>query len=445
MIEETIRIKIEADGADKVDKALGTLDALEQKAKDLNIIPEAFKVPDFAKKLIASSAEMREHFAEAAKFAKTAQAMKPPAAESKLAALSRSEAKAAKLYEAARRNIPEAPPRMSALLAPGTYWKEFYETREILTGGKHVGYPPPSPEFPIYQFVKAAKEAKTPHVPNIALDPKYTGPYERIPGKPSPQPFTRSSLPPGLTSAILAYAGTAALGRLINEHVPGLKGSASKYFGKGELGKHFGEFALGSVPGGAYAMTRTLIDKFNPPKPFIGPRPPPEKPLKRPIPEPVDLPVTPDIRTPKFINEKPLSAAQIWKKIRHEPIARPAPAIEKLYRLEHTIPEPLASFMADVRRHLPPPSSRFVEQFNATPEAMKPPTGTYTPPPTSTPPPPGRPTPTQPPPPHPVTLRAGNTYHINIHQIADKIEAGTVDEDSLMKLLGNIVKNELPY
>jgi hypothetical protein len=40
--------------------------------------------------------------------------------------------------------------------------------------------------------------------------------------------------------------------------------------------------------------------------------------------------------------------------------------------------------------------------------------------------------------------RNGNTYHITIHKIADKIEAGTVDEKSLMKLLSHIVETELP-
>jgi hypothetical protein len=43
-----------------------------------------------------------------------------------------------------------------------------------------------------------------------------------------------------------------------------------------------------------------------------------------------------------------------------------------------------------------------------------------------------------------ISPRTGNTYYIQIDKIAERIEAGTVDERSLMKLLGRVVKTELP-
>jgi len=443
MIEETIRIKIEADGADKVDKALGTLDALEQKAKELNVIPEGLKVPDFAKKIAAESEGIRKLMATAAKLGEGVPN------EKQLAGLTKSNAKALKLSEALRRATPGAPPRMSAPLPPGTDWERFHETGEMVTGPQHVGYESPTFKDEKWTWVKGEEKEKKPPAASTALG-TYTGPYEGIPGKMPGSPLAKSRFPAGLGSALLAFAGTAAVGSAINKYVPGLKGSASKYFGKGETGKQLGELALGTVPGGAYAMIRTLIDKFNTPKPFIGPRPAENMPR---VPEPLELPVTPDYkltypREPEEKPPKPLTFNQ-WEKLFAGKFNRPQakPLKTPLEKLSYPRPnEAKLAAAAETTRSLSRPdtidrirSIRRAAEPATTAPAIKAPPGTFRTPQLQ----PG-PTEQLPSIPRPVPgPQASNTYHINIHQIAERIETKNFDEKALMALLGRIVKTEL--
>lgn len=447
MIEETIRIKIDAEGKETAEETLKALDALEQKAKALNIIPEGFKVPDIAKKLLPASATFRKNMAEAAKFVEAipAHALKPYAdTESRLARLTGSTEKAVKLTEALRRAIPEAPPRMSALLPPGTDWENFFATppAERLTGGKHVGYESPTFKDETWEAVKGdkPKKEKTPPMPSMALDPKYTGPYEQIVGKPSP--LARSRLPKGLGSGILALSITSAVGSAINKYAPGLKGTASKYFGKGEAGKHFGEFALGTVPGGVYAMARVFIDEMKKDKITWPPPPPVEwgpRPAKNKL---IELPVTPDYAV-SYKNHFGKTNANIpdQEKFAKLPGIGPTTANKMVEYLKQ---DKQFKKEADLTRihGIGPAKAKEMDPFLTFEKNARQARGFRFSPPSQ----PLQPAPAQGDPgARGILGKPGNTYHITIHKIADKVETQNFDKNSLLRLLGKVVEEELPY